>query len=148
MSPVTRVRWLNDLVRLEILLWERVDAHLRSDPGITMAQFEALFAVADAGRDAVRVGDLASALAITVGGASKLADRVVAAGLLTRTPDPDDRRASRLTLSPAGRTALTAATRTYEKCLADLLDPTLTPTEQSQMHTLVTRLLSAATKPR
>ena len=63
-----------------------------------------------------------------------------------RIEHPHDRRASRLALTPTGRTALTAATATYEKCLADLLDPTLTPTEQTQMHALVTRLLSAATK--
>jgi DNA-binding MarR family transcriptional regulator len=137
------VHWLNDLVRLEIILWERVNARLRADPGITMAQFEALHTVADSGREALRVGDLAAALAITIGGASKLADRVVAAGLLHRLPDPDDRRASRVALTPAGRTALTAATTTYENCLADLLDPTLTAAEQSQMHSLVTRLLTA-----
>ncbi len=147
MSPVTRVRWLNDLVRLEIVLWERVDARLRADHGVTMAQFEALHTVATSAHDTLRVGDLAAALAITVGGASKLADRVVASGLLRRTPDPTDRRASHLSLTPAGRTALTAATKTYELSLADLLDPALTPTEQTQMHTLVTRLLRAATSP-
>ncbi|HEY0535721.1 MAG TPA: MarR family winged helix-turn-helix transcriptional regulator [Actinoplanes sp.] len=141
---MTRLRWFNDLVRLEIILWERVDARLRADHGVSMAQFEALLAVADSGRDAVRVGDLAQALAITVGGASKLADRVVASGLLRRDPDPDDRRASRLALTADGRAALRAATTSYEKCLAELLDPVLTETEREGMHAVVSRLLEAA----
>jgi DNA-binding MarR family transcriptional regulator len=144
MRRVTRVRWLSDLVRLEILLWERVDGRLRAELGVSMATFEALDAVAGSGQEAVRVGDLARALAITVGGASKLADRVVAAGLLRREPDPDDRRASRLALTADGRATLRAATGSYEKCLAELLDPVLTDTELAGLHALVTRLLHAA----
>jgi DNA-binding MarR family transcriptional regulator len=147
MRGVTHVRWFSDLVRLEIILWERVDARLRSAHGISMAQFEAVYAVAGSGRDAMRVGDLAQALAITVGGASKLADRVVAAGLLRREPDPGDRRASRLALTPQGRATLRAATESYEKCLAELLDPVLTEGEREAMHAAVTRLLAAA-RPR
>jgi DNA-binding MarR family transcriptional regulator len=143
MRAVTRLRWFSDLVRLEIIVWDRVDARLRADHGVSMAQFEALHAVAESGRDAVRVGDLAQALAITVGGASKLADRVVAAGLLRREPDPGDRRASRLALTADGRAALRAATVSYEKCLADLLDPVLTGAEREAMRAVVSRLLAA-----
>jgi DNA-binding MarR family transcriptional regulator len=49
----------------------------------------------------------------------------VAAGLLRREPDPEDRRASRLALTADGRAALRAATETYEKCLAEPLGPVL-----------------------
>lgn len=141
---MTHLEWFSDLVRLEIVLWERVDARLQAEHQVSMAQFEALHAVAGSGRDAVRVGDLAQAIAITVGGASKLADRVVAAGLLRREPDPDDRRASRLALTADGRAVYRAATETYEKCLAELLGPVLTEGELAGMHAVVTRLLAVA----
>lgn len=51
------------------------------------------------------------ALRVTVGGTSKLVDRIGRAGLIARESDPDDRRASRLVLTTAGKRKLTAALR-------------------------------------
>ena len=49
------------------------------------------------------------ALRITVGATSKLVDRIEATGLIRRELDADDRRASRVALTDAGRQALAAA---------------------------------------
>jgi DNA-binding MarR family transcriptional regulator len=62
----------------------------------------------------MRAGDLARALRVTVGGTSKLVDRIERAGLIARQPDPDDRRASRVALTAAGKRKLAAALKTYE----------------------------------
>jgi DNA-binding MarR family transcriptional regulator len=137
------VRWVSDLVRLEIVLWDRVDAALRERHGISLAFFEALHAVA-AGGGSLRVGDLASALRVSVGGVSKLVDRVEAAGLFVREADPDDRRAARARITTAGKRKLTAATRTYEREATAFLDPALSVKEQKQMHDYVQRLLALA----
>lgn len=136
------VAWLNDLVRLEIVLWERIDARLRVDHSITLGQYESLWALAGSPDGSMRVGVLAQAQRITVGGASKVADRLVDAGLIRRRPDPVDGRASVLTLTPKGRKVQAAATNSYESELADALDA-LTPGEQQHMHAMVRRLLSA-----
>ncbi|MBU2664447.1 MarR family winged helix-turn-helix transcriptional regulator [Actinoplanes bogorensis] len=139
-----RVRWLTDLVRLEIELWEHVDARLKRVHGLPLASYEALDVLARgvAFPVAFRVGDLAREMRITVGGASKLAERVRAAGLIERAPDPGDRRASLIALTAAGRAVWTAATVTYEAAVAERLDGVLTDAEQQQMHDLVTRILS------
>lgn len=135
-----RVAWLTDLIRLEIVLWDRVDGRLKREHGLPLSHFEVLDAVSGAAD--LRVGDLAQRLRITVGGASKLVDRVEAAGLVERVADPADRRASRLVLTPAGRRVLRAAVTTYEAALAAALDPALTGAEQEQLHDLVRRLMS------
>lgn len=140
------VAWLNDLVRLEIILWERIDARLRADHGITLGQFEPLWALAGSPDRTMRVGVLAEAMRITVGGASKVADRLVDARLVRRRPDPADGRASVLTLTPAGRRTYEAATVSYEAELADALD-TLDSDERHHMHSMVQRLLSAQELP-
>lgn len=137
-EPQERVAWLNDLVRLEITLWERVDAALKQAHDLPLSSFEALFMISDG---TLRVGDLAAGLRITVGGASKLADRVEKAGLISRAADPGDRRASRLELTPHGTDLLAAATLTYSSALAAIVDPVLTAAEQRQLHDLVGRLL-------
>ncbi len=141
-----RIAFASDLIRLEIAVWDRVDARLRAEHQISLPFFESLAAVADAPAPGVRVGDVAATLGITVGGTSKLVDRVTRAGLLLRRTDPDDRRVSRLTLTPAGRRMLQRASVTYDAEMATLLDPALDGDEQAVLHDLVSRVLRA-TRP-
>lgn len=138
------VRWLTDLVRLEIVLWDRVDARLKADHDLPLPYFEALYMFARDPDAGLRIGDLAGRLRISVGGASKLADRVVASGLLRRDPDPDDRRASRVALTLEGRRILAAASKSYEDEVDRILGSALEEADRRHMHALVVRLLAAA----
>ena len=79
----------------------------------------------------------------SVGATSKLVDRIEAAGLIRRELDTDDRRASRVALTEAGRQRLAEASTTYTAELATVLDTTLSADEQQQLYTLVKRLLTA-----
>jgi MarR family transcriptional regulator, organic hydroperoxide resistance regulator len=142
-TAVDRVQWLTDLVRLEILLWERVDARLKQQHDLPLAHFEVLHVLRQAPDGNHRVGDLAQRLRITVGGASKLVDRVEATGLIRRTADPGDRRASRVTLTPQGNATLEAATQTYAATLANALDTALSDADQLHLHDLVRQLITA-----
>ena len=142
-QPDGRVQWLTDLVRLEILLWDRIDARLKHEHALPLAFFETLYMISRSAGTSLRIGDLAQRLRITVGGTSKLADRIQTAGLIRREPDLADRRASRVTLTRAGRHKLAAAVQTYDADLAATLDAALSDTEQQLMHELVTRLLAA-----
>lgn len=81
---------------------------------------------------------------MTVGGTSKLVDRIEAAGLIARAPDPDDRRAARVRLTGEGERKLKTAVATYEEEAAAFLGSVLSASEQQRMHTYVTRLLAAA----
>jgi len=143
MAAVNGVAWATDLVRLEIALWDRVDARLRESHELPLAFFESLLFISRAPEGSMRVGDLARALRVTVGGTSKLVDRIERAGLLAREPDPDDRRASRVTLTVAGKRKLTTAVKTYEAEVASILGGVLSPREQQQMSDYVSRLLTS-----
>lgn len=142
-----RIQWLNDLVRLEISLWNQINASLQEKHALSLAFFEVLYAIGQTEEGSLRVGDLARALTITVGAASKLADRIVAAGLVRRELDSEDRRASRLALTDAGQRRLDAANATYASALSTRLDKTLTQSEQRVLHDLVKRLLAASPEP-
>src|SRR5438477_4774082 len=137
------VAWATDLVRLEIAVWHRVDARLRESHGLPLAFFESLHFISRAPQGSTRVGDLARSLRVTVGGTSKLVDRIERAGLIAREPDPDDRRASRVTLTTAGKRKLTAAIKTYEAEAGSILGGVLDPEEQQQMSDYVSRLLTS-----
>jgi DNA-binding MarR family transcriptional regulator len=72
--------------------------------GVTSAQSGLLFVLGK--RDGILVGEAGSALDLGPPGISGLAERMVEAGLIDKRADPDDGRAFRLWLTPAGRRAL------------------------------------------
>lgn len=59
----------------------------------------------------IRVADLAEGCGLDASTASRHVRNLEDAGLLARTGDPDDRRAARLSLTPAGQDALDSALR-------------------------------------
>jgi DNA-binding MarR family transcriptional regulator len=141
---LNRIEWLSDLVRLEIRLWNRIDARLRDEHDLPLAFFWPLYVVERSSGGSLRVGEVATALGLTVGGASKIVDRMEGAGLLSRESDPADRRASRVTLTDAGRRKLDAACETYEVEMATVLDASLSLDQQQCIHSLVRCLLESA----
>jgi DNA-binding MarR family transcriptional regulator len=100
----------SDLIRLETELWDLVEARLRRDHNLALSWFEPMQVIDSTPN--CRVIDIAEALSITIGGTSKLVDRIEHAGWCVRSPNPDDGRSSTIALTRAGRRLLTAAQRT------------------------------------
>ena len=69
--------------------------------GITAAQADALVVIGSA--EPVSLKDLGDLLIAEAGHPSRLVDRLVDAGLVTRRPAPDDRRRVELSLTASGR---------------------------------------------
>ena len=141
-SSPDRIRWLSDLVRLEIVLWERINDRLHKEHNLSLAYFEVLNFIDQTSTRSLRVGDLARLLQVTVGGTSKLVDRIERDGLIQRENDPGNRRASLIVLTEAGGNAVIAASKTYEAEMAAILESVLSNAEQHQMHEFITRLLN------
>ena len=74
----------------------KVEAH-----GVTVAEWVLMRQLLDV--DALAPSKLAERMGMTRGGVTKLADRLIAKKLVTRTADPGDGRAQTLSLTPAGR---------------------------------------------
>jgi DNA-binding MarR family transcriptional regulator len=75
--------------------------------GVTPSQAGLLFVLGK--RDGALMSEVGAALDLGMPGISGLADRMFEAGLIAKRVDPDDGRAWRLWLTPAGRKALTRA---------------------------------------
>ena len=110
-NPELRVLF-SELVRLETELWDAVEGRLRSDHGITLPFFEFMQIISR--HPNCRVQDIAEELSITVGGTSKIVDRIEAAGYCARHANPSDRRSSILALTPAGKRLLPKITATVD----------------------------------
>ena len=94
-------RWINEAMR---------------PLGITAAQADALLVIGSA--EPVSLKDLGDLLIAEAGHPSRLVDRLVAAGLVTRRPAAADRRRVELSLTPSGR----RLARRVERARADVMD--------------------------
>ena len=83
---------------------QRWMAARKENSGVTSTQAGLLFILGK--RDGVLMGEAGTALDLGPPGISGLVDRMIAANLIKRRADPDDGRAWRLWLTPAGRAAM------------------------------------------
>lgn len=81
---------------------------IHRDADVTGVEFSALLRVHRSPRTQLRMSDLAAQVGLSTSGVTTLVERLLARGLMERTPDPCDRRALVVTLSDAGRELLTA----------------------------------------
>ena len=88
MNRVIRERTLDSWVKLNL----------------TIPQLKSLFYISRHGR--VNLSGLASGIRVTPANVTGIVDRLVEQGLLTRTPDPDDRRVSWLSVTDRGKTLI------------------------------------------
>jgi MarR family transcriptional regulator, organic hydroperoxide resistance regulator len=131
----------NELVRFEIELWNAVDARLRADCDLPLSRFEPMQVISR--RTPCRVQDIAEELSITVGGASKLVDRIQAAGHCRRRPNPEDKRSSLIEPTPGGRRMLTTATASFEDELNNRLGSAIPAASLQQFSYTLIALRSA-----
>ena len=109
-------RLYHDLVRFETELWAAVDTRLRTDCDLQLTWFEIMQLLGrEPGR---RVQDIATEFAISVGGTSKVVDRIVVAGFSRRIPNPQDGRSALLELTEVGQQKLAEAVPVFEDELA------------------------------
>jgi len=141
-EPGPDLRFLfSELVRLETELWNAVEGRLRADFGVTLPVFEFLQVISRT--PACRVQDIAVELSITVGGTSKVVDRIEASGYVARSANPGDRRSSIIKLTPAGKRLLPKLTAAVDDELRGRLGTGVPDRSLLQLTKTLTRLRTA-----
>jgi len=87
----------------------------------------------------LRPTEFAGALMLTSSGTTKRLDRLEQAGMITRGPDPSDRRGTLITLTDAGRALIDGVTEAHLENERRLLSA-LTDAEQRQLADLLRKL--------
>lgn len=105
---------------------------------LNFSQFLALKRLGDDG--AMAPGELARSLNYNPGALTRLLDKLEQLGYLERVPDPADRRALRLELTPAGREVharmIACGNDAAERAFAEV-----SPDERRQLHDVLARVL-------
>ena len=131
----------HQLVRFETELWNAVDARLRADFDLPLSRFEPMQVIAR--HPSCRVNDIAEELSITIGGTSKLVDRIEAAVYCIRSANPDDGRSSIIELTTAGRRVLAKATKVFEDELETRIGSAVSPRSLQQLYSTIVKLRAA-----
>jgi MarR family transcriptional regulator, organic hydroperoxide resistance regulator len=128
-------RVFDDMGRVRAQLAVAVNLRLQDECGLPLIWAELLSVIATA--EPCRVHDLSAQLGLSAGGASKLVDRIEAAGYCRRRPNPGDRRSSLLELTPVGRQMAELASRAIDEELERLL---AAPLSEAQIRELAATL--------
>jgi DNA-binding MarR family transcriptional regulator len=129
---------LSRLIAVQVELFDEVDGRLRADAGMPLVALLPLRVVR--ATRGCRVQELAEGLGLSVGGASKSADRLERRGWLRRIVHPSDRRSLLLELTEDGIDAAQAGDAVVEAVLRERVLPVLGEAEAERLSSDLARL--------
>lgn len=100
-------------LRVQSTLLRELSAELEHSHGLTLSAYEVLLFLEAAPRNQLRMSELATSVLLSPSGVTRLVDRLVAEGLVTKRRCAEDRRGSWATITDAGMTRLQEARRTH-----------------------------------
>lgn len=121
----------------------RLEAELVAEENLTLASYDALVQLAEAPGRRLRMTELADAVLLSGSGLTRLIDRLVRAGLVTRQPCENDARGTHAVLTPAGLDRLRHAARVPLRGIEQHMTSRLNDDELGQLTALLTRLVNS-----
>lgn len=110
------LRMLSCTVRIE----NEIRVRLRSEFDITLPRFD-LMAQLERHPNGLRMGELSKRMMVTGGNITSITDQLEQEKLVVRVPDPTDRRAFSVKLTPAGRRTFKRMAAVHEQWITELL---------------------------
>ncbi|MFE7414617.1 MarR family winged helix-turn-helix transcriptional regulator [Streptomyces laurentii] len=129
--------------RLSAAIREEVGKAYKQYGGMSLGEFDVLATLRRSGAPyTLSPRELTSTLMITTGGMTGRLDKLERAGLITRSPDPNDRRGLRVTLTEEARNLVDQAVAAGLVRQREAVDSALTPEEVQQLAGLLRKLLA------
>jgi DNA-binding MarR family transcriptional regulator len=113
------------LLQVSSAVLRELQRSLDGEDRIAVTEFDVLITLDNAPAHAMRMTDLAEATMLSSGGITRLVGRLEDRGFILRSPDPDDARAFRATLTPDGEKKLADARVTHDAVLNRLIAPNI-----------------------
>lgn len=106
---------------------------------LTQAEYDVMLTVARGEQNAARLRDVTANMLISQPSVSRLVDRMVARGLITKCPDPDDGRGALLRATDDGLSAFRRIATRHGQSIAERMS-VLDDSELEQLRTITTKL--------
>ena len=139
-QPIWR-RAATHTLHASLILKAALEERLHDATGLLLADNEALLNLE--ARGPLRMSQLAHSLVLSRGGTTKVIDRLEHMGLVGREPDPDDRRATTVSITAAGRDAKAEARKVIDETLESMWKAHINDAEAEIMVEVMDRVLAA-----
>ena len=123
------------------LLYGELSRQLEPSAGMTGAEYDVLWFLANVPDRRVIMSSLADRLMISRSGATRLIDRMVQRGWVTREADSNNRRLIYAVLTPEGVNAVRRGTRVVFSVRPRLFDDRLTDTDVADLRRVLGKLI-------
>ncbi|WP_034216568.1 MarR family winged helix-turn-helix transcriptional regulator [Actinoplanes subtropicus] len=130
------------LLRVHAALVPLIDRELQAACGLPLTWYDVLLELNSAPDRRLNMSDLGDVALVSRTRASRVVDQMVAAGLVTREPNPDDRRSAYATISEAGRARLRAAAPAYLASIRRHFTSRMTPAESATVAAALRKVLA------
>jgi len=119
-----------------------LDAQMRAEHGMSVSAYEVLMFLAGTPNRRLRMSEIADRVLLSRSGLTRLVDRLVQLGYVTRCGAEDDGRGAFAELTDAGLEKFEAARRTHREGVRHVFLDRLTPTDQVVLGDIWGRFLS------
>lgn len=110
---------------------------------LTLVEYDVLFNLSKLPERSARPRDLAPLLLVSQPSVSRMIDRLVERGLVTKSPEPTDGRGTLVTLTPAGHELFRRVAIEHSAAIAKRFGDRLNDSELAQLTELCNRLRNA-----
>jgi DNA-binding MarR family transcriptional regulator len=124
---------------------QQLDAQMQAEHGLSLSAYEVLMFLADAPEHRLRMSEIAKAVLLSRSGCTRLVDRLVDQGYLTRHAATTDGRGLYAQLTGTGLNKVNAARSTHHQGIRQFFLEKLTVTDQIALGDIWTRLQRQST---
>ena len=118
---------------------QKLDAQMHAEHGLSVSAYEVLMFLADAPEHRMRMSDIAARVLLSRSGCTRLVDRLVELGYVTRCAASGDGRGLNARLTEAGLDKVAAARSTHREGIRRFFLAHLTKTDQIALGDIWTR---------
>ncbi|MCO8270530.1 MarR family transcriptional regulator [Actinoplanes sp. TRM 88003] len=131
------------LLRVHAALVPHMDKELQAACGLPLTWYDVLLELNSAPGRRLSMTELGDVAVVSRTRASRVVDQLVAAGLVIRETNPDDKRSAYAVITDAGRKRLRAAAPTYLAAIERLFTSRMTKTEAATVAAALEKVLAA-----
>lgn len=128
-------------LRAHAVLTDVLDRELQAERQLPLAWYDVLVNLHEAGGQ-LRMRDLADGVMLSRSGLTRLVDRMATAGMVTRRPDPEDRRGTLACITGEGDGALRRAAPVHLRGIEEHFGAQLRDDEVAVVRTALERVVS------
>jgi DNA-binding MarR family transcriptional regulator len=133
-----------DMLEAHALLTRQLDAQMHAEHGLSLSAYEVLMFLDDAPEHRMRMSEIADRVLLSRSGCTRLVDRLVQQGFVTRCAATTDGRGLYAQLTEPGVEKIKAARATHREGIRRYFLDRLTPTDQIALGDIWTRFRASA----